>query len=52
MGNYEISAPVKKNHFNASLIEVIFNKSENYPFRITTGTIVLPDQYIFKDYKQ
>ena len=51
-GNYEISAPVKKNHFNASLIEVIFNKSKNYPFRITTGTIVLPDQYMFKDYKQ
>ena len=51
-GNYEISAPVKKNHFNASLIEVIFNKSKNYPFRITTGTVVLPDQYMFKDYKQ
>ena len=34
------------------LIEVIFNKSKNYPFRITTGTVVLPDQYMFKDYKQ
>ncbi|MEK9613450.1 MAG: PhoPQ-activated protein PqaA family protein [Flavobacteriaceae bacterium] len=49
-GIYKIEAP-SKDGFTASLVEVVFNTNSNNPLTLTTGTLVLPNEFAFEKYK-
>ena len=49
-GNYLIKAPVGEG-YTASLVEVVFYPESSNPLTLSTGTIVLPEQYAFPAYQ-
>ena len=49
-GNYHIKTPVGEG-YTASLVEVVFYHKSSNPLILSTGTIVLPEQYDFPAYQ-
>lgn len=46
-GKYELKLPTPEKGWSASFVELTYPTGGKYPFKVTTGVKVLPDQYPF-----
>lgn len=50
-GRYQIQAPQGEEGYTATLVEVVFYPESSNPFILTTGTVVLPEEYSYEQYR-
>lgn len=50
-GSYAVPVTEPATGFKGALVEVVFNPDSEFPLTLTSGTLIIPDQYPFEPYE-